>query len=221
MRAGGPSDEASRAAMAELCQVYWPPLYSFLRRRGHSREKAEDLTQDFFVRLLERRSIRAADPARGRFRSFLLTALRRYVINEHERATAAKRGGPQPPLALDFDDAERAYLLGIRSDDTPERAFDRQWATLLIDRALNALRGEYENSGRTQLANALLPYLTDLPPYAEVGGRLGMKEGAVRTALHRLRRRFHAILRRQVADTVRKPEDVNEEMRELIRIVGA
>lgn len=98
IKAGGPSDDPSRAALAELCQLYWPPLYSFLRRHGHSRERAEDLTQGFFVQLLERRSIRAADPARGRFRSFLLTALQRYAINEHKRDTVAKRGGHRPPL---------------------------------------------------------------------------------------------------------------------------
>jgi RNA polymerase sigma-70 factor (ECF subfamily) len=221
--AGGPTDGPSHEALGELCQIYWPPLYGFLRRRGYSREDAQDLTQGFFARFLERKDYRSADPERGRFRGFLLTALRRYVINEHERCTAARRGGPVPPLALDFDDAERTWLLGIRSDDTPERVFDRGWAALTLNRAIARLRAEYDTSGKAAVADALLPCLTDdqARSYRDTADLLGMTEGAVRVAVHRLRRRFGEILWRQVADTVSSPDEVDDEMRELLRVVGS
>ena len=220
--AGGASDAHSRGALTELCQVYWPPLYSYLRRRGHTREEAEDLTQGFFARLLERKDLRTADPVRGRFRGFLLTALKRYVINQHERATAVRRGGPMP-ITLNFDDAERSYAHGLGSDDSPERVFDRKWAALCLDRALASLRAEYHQAGKGPVADVLLPYLTDsgeLPSYREAAARLEMTEGAVKVAVHRLRQRFGAILRLQIADTVLSPADADEEMRELIRVVA-
>ena len=128
--AGHRSDPQAAAALGELCQIYWPPLYSYLRGRGHATEEAQDLTQGFFARLLERQDIRAADPSRGRFRGFLLTALKRYVINEHERGASMRRGGRQVHLALDFEDAERVYALERRNEDTPERVFDRKWAAI-------------------------------------------------------------------------------------------
>jgi len=223
--AGGPSDGAASTALAELCQIYWPPLYSYLRRRGHDREEAEDLTQGFFATLLERQSLQSADPVRGRFRGFLLTALKRYVINEHERATAARRGGPaRLPLTLDFDSAERNYARGLGSGDTPDRVFDRKWAALCIDRALASLRAEYIESGKHSVADALLPYLTDsgqLPSYRAVADQLLMSEGAVKVAVHRLRQRFGSILRQQIADTVLSPADADDELRELIRVVAS
>lgn len=222
--AGGPSDPRARNALAELCQIYWPPLYGYLRRRGHDREEAQDLTQGFFARLLERKDIQSADPARGRFRGFLLTALKRYVINEHERATAIRRGGRLLPLALDFEDAERAYACGLGSEETPDLVFDRKWAAICLDRALMSLREEYREAGKGTMADALLPYLTDsgeLPSYRTVAEQLELSEGAVKVAVHRLRQRFGAILRLQVADTVLSPEDVDDEMRELLRVVAS
>ncbi len=223
--AGGPSKAAASKALAELCHMYWPPLYSYLRRRGHDREEAEDLTQGFFASLLERHGLQSADPARGRFRGFLLTALKRYVINEHERATAARRGGPaRRPLALDFDAAERSYARGLGSGDTPEREFERKWAVLCLDRALERLRAEYHQAGKHAVADALFPYLTDsgaLPPYRTAAAQLLISEGAVKVAVHRLRQRFGAILRRQIEDTVSSAEDADEEMRELLRVVAS
>lgn len=221
--AGGNSDAQTHEALAALCQTYWPPLYSYLRRRGHDREEAEDLVQGFFTRLLERGDIRVADPARGRFRSFLLTALKRYVINEHERTTASKRGGPQPPLSIDFRNAEGGDAFEPRTDDTPERVFDRRWAAISLGRAAERLREESHQSGRGALVDALLPYLTDetdLAPYRAVATRLGLSEGAVKVAVHRLRQRFGAILRLEIADTVLAPQDVDDELRELIRAVS-
>lgn len=223
--AGGQLAGAGSQALAELCQIYWPPLYSYLRRRGYDREEAEDLTQGFFANLLERQGIQSADPARGRFRGFLLTALKRYVINEHERATALRRGGPvRRLLTLDFDDAERCFARGLGSGDTPDREFDRKWAALCIDRALASLRAEYREAGKGRVADALLPYLTDsgpLPPYSAIAQDLLMSEGAVKVAVHRLRQRFGAILRLQIADTVLSPAEVDDEMRELLRVVAS
>ena len=222
--AGHRSDPHAAAALGELCQIYWPPLYSYLRGRGHATEEAQDLTQGFFARLLERQDIRAADPARGRFRGFLLTALKRYVINEHERGASMRRGGRQVHLALDFEDAERVYALERRNEDTPERVFDRKWAAITLDRALQRLRVECELAGKTAEANALLPYLTDtgeLPPYRAVAASLELTEGAVKVAVHRLRQRFGAMLRLEVGETVLEPDEVEDEMRELIRAVSA
>ena len=221
--AGQGSDPHAAGALAELCQIYWPPLYSYLRGHGHSVESAQDLTQGFFARLLERRDIRAADPARGRFRGFLLTALKRYVINERERADSAWRGGRHTHLALDFESAERALTLELHSEDTPDRVFDRKWAAITLDRALQRLRGEWERAGKSAEADALLPYLTDtgeLPPYRAVAANLKLTEGAVKVAVHRLRQRFGAILRLEVEETVLDPGQVEDEMRELIRAVS-
>ena len=223
VNAAARSDPHAAAALGELCQIYWPPLYGYLRGRGHTVEEAQDLTQGFFARLLERQDIRAADPARGRFRGFLLTALKRYAINEHERDTSWRRGGRQAHLALDFEDAERVYARERRNEDTPERIFDRKWAAITLDRALQRLRVEWELGGKTAEANALLPYLTDtgeLPPYRDVAASLGVTEGAVKVAVHRLRQRFGAMLRLEVGETVLAP-DVEDEIRELIRAVSA
>ena len=149
-----------RARWPNCARWYRPPLYAYLRRRGHGREQAEDLTQGFFINLLERRALRAADPERGRFRGFLLTALKRYVINEHERATAARRGGSFP-LRLDFDDAERLYARALSTVESPERVFDRNWALVSLNRALDTLRAEYDDAGKGDLAAALLPVRDD------------------------------------------------------------
>jgi len=222
--AGETSTSDAREALAELCRVYWPPLYTYLRRRGFDPDDAQDLTQGFFTRLLERRDIRSADPTRGRFRSFLLTALKRYVINEHARAVTDKRGGGRAALTLDFAEAELACSADFRGDDAPDRVFDRKWAGITIDMALRRLRAEYDDTGRQALAGALLPYISEagaLAPYKTVAEQLGMTEGAVRVAVHRLRQRFGMILRDEVAQTVLDPALVDDEVRELIRAVSS
>lgn len=217
------SQSQAADALAELCEAYWPPLYAFLRRRGYGPEEAQDLTQGFFARLLETGSIRTADPARGRFRSFLLTALKRYVINEQERSAAARRGGGHAHLSLDFDEAERAYAREPSTEETPERLFNRRWAAIALDRALQRLRAEYVELGDATLADALLPYLTDsgeLPAYRVVAARLEISEGAVKVAVHRMRRRYGGILRSEIAETVLGEEEVEAELRELLRAVS-
>ena len=223
--AGDASDTRAREALAALCQTYWPPLYSYLRRNGHDREDAQDLVQGFFARLLERGDVRTADPARGRFRSFLLTALKRYAINEHERATSAqaRRGSPGRCRSTSTTPSA-ATRIEPRTDDTPERVFDRRWAAISLDRAVQRLREECQQAGHGTHAEVLLPYLTDagnLPPYTVAAQTLGLTEGAVKVGVHRLRRRFGAILRLEIAETVLAPDDVEDEVRELIRAVSA
>jgi RNA polymerase sigma factor (sigma-70 family) len=217
------SDRRTAEALAELCQIYWPPLYGYLRRRGHNPEDAQDLTQGFFARFLERQIVRSADPARGKFRAFLLTALKRYVINEHERAVAARRGGRHVHLALDFEDAERAYIREQHAEETPEQLFDRKWAAITLGRALDRLRDDYDRAGKHAEADILLPYLTEtsqLPSYKDAGVRLGMSEDAIKVAVHRLRRRFGVSLRLEVAETVRHADEIEDEMRDLMRAVS-
>lgn len=221
--AGGAGDGRASAALAELCEIYWPPLYGYLRGRGYRAEEAQDLTQGFFARLLETQAIRSADPARGRFRAFLLTALKRYVINEYERAATARRGGRQVHFQLDFAEAERMFAAERRHQETPDRLFDRKWAAIVLERALVRLRDEYAASGKADVARALLPYLTDstdLQPYRAVAADLGLSEGAVKVAVHRLRQRYGAILRAEVADTVNGEQEVDDELRDLLRAVS-
>jgi RNA polymerase sigma factor (sigma-70 family) len=221
--AGRPTDEHASAALAELCEIYWPPLYGYLRGRGYSAEEAKDLTQGFFARLLETQGIRSADPTRGRFRSFLLTALKRFVINEYERVTAERRGGRHPHLQLDLTEAERTFTAAHRNEETPDRLFDRKWAAIVLERALARLRHEYDAAGKAHVAQALLPYLTestDLPSYRIVAADLGLSEGAVKVAVHRLRQRYGAMLRAEVADTVAGDHDVDAELRDLLKAIS-
>jgi RNA polymerase sigma factor (sigma-70 family) len=220
--AAGDESPQARDALATLCAAYWYPLYVFLRRRGQTAHDAEDLTQGFFSSLLERGALRAADPQRGRFRSFLLTSLQHYVVNEHHRATAAKRGGRVAHEPLDFDRAEARYAIEPRDADTPERAYDRRWTLTLLDRVLVRCKQEYESAGRSELFTRLSPLLTEGAtdrPYAEIARELAMTEGAVKVAAHRLRESYRRLLRAEVADTVSSPDDVDAEIKHLLSAV--
>lgn len=222
--AGGPGDDRASAALAELCEIYWPPLYGYLRGRGYPPEEAQDLTQGFFARLLETQAIRSADPTRGRFRAFLLTALKRFVINEYERATAERRGGRHLHFQLDLTEAERAFAAAHRLEETPDRLFDRKWAAIVLERALARLRAEYAAAGKGHVATALLPYLTestDLLSYRTVAVDLGLSEGAVKVAVHRLRQRYGVMLRAEVAETVSGEQEVDAELRDLLKAISA
>lgn len=212
-------DRSSRAdeALGTLCETYWYPLYAYLRSRGYMPDAAEDLTQAFIARLLEKekRVLRQADPSRGRFRSFLLTALKNFAANEYERSAAVKRGGRVEMLSLDFQTAEGRFLLEPPSEETPERVFDRQWAVTLLDRAMGRLR---DHTNRAELFDRLKMYLTGEQPqvtYAEVAAHLGMSEGAVKVEVHRLRRKFRDLVREEIEQTVTSPDDVQDEMRHL------
>ncbi len=198
-----------------MCQAYWYPLYAFLRRKGHSLEEATDLTQGFFTALLEKGYLADADPERGRFRAFLLTAIIRFAAKERDRATAQKRGGGKPMLSLDFQDGERRYQREPAHHWTPERVFERRWALTLLDRTLARLRHDHEAAGKIAFFEAFKGYLTaDCSPATlrEVGEQLGMTEGAAKVAVHRLRQKYRALLRAEIAQTVDTAEDVEDEL---------
>jgi RNA polymerase sigma factor (sigma-70 family) len=215
LAAGGDlSSTGARDALTTLCETYWYPLYAFLRRRGHAAGEAEDLTQAFFARVLEKRSLQHADPARGRFRSFLLTSLKHFTANEHDREIAKKRGGGTPVLALELQTAEGRFQLEPSTGETPERIFDRQWALTLLDCVIGRLRTEMLQRRKQSLFDALKMYLTGdtQATYAETAARLDMSEAAVKVAVHRLRKRFRELLRDEIAQTVSSPEEIDDEL---------
>ena len=218
LEAGGRSSAGSREALASLCRTYWFPLYAWARRQGHSAPDSEDLTQEFFLRLLDRRYLAAADPGRGRFRNFLAASFRHFAANEYRRAGARKRGGHAPHLPLDFGEAERRYTLEPRDAATPETLFERSWALALLEQALGRLRGEFERAGKGPVFARLKVYLTDTADaasYAALAAELETTEGAVKVAIHRLRRRYRDLLREEIAHTVGDPSEIEGELRHL------
>ena len=217
--AGSDSSPEGRAALESLCGAYWYPLYAFARRGGEDAHGAQDLVQGFFAELLEKDWLRQADRGRGRFRTFLLAAFRHHASHEREKARALKRGGGRAPLPLDFADGEGRYLREPVDDRTPERLFERRWALTLLAASRARLRADHETAGRVDLFEALRGTLvaggTDAP-WAEVGRRLGMSEGAVKVAAHRLRRRYREVLRQAISETVADPSEVDDEIRHLM-----
>jgi len=210
--------EPARAALGELCQLYWYPLYAYLRRRGSSEQDAQDEVQGFFADLLAREALSAADPARGRFRSFLLASLSNHLAHERDRANALKRGGGARPLSIDWLSAEERFRLEPADSDTPERAFERAWAAAVLERTLARLEAEFEAKSRGTLFRALRERIGDsskeIPDTPAVRG-LKMNEQSLRVTLHRLRKRYREILREEIAQTVAQPDDVEEELRAL------
>ena len=205
LAAGGASTEQSREALAALCETYWYPLYVYLRRWGHDVEDAEDLTQGFFARVLEKDLLHVADPKCGRFRSFLLTSLKHYVANERDHAQAQKRGGNVPTLSLEFETARSRYLREPHDESTPESVLDRRWALTVLDRVLIQLRTDFRQRRKEALFERLKVHLVggDSPSSCrETAAELGMSESAVRVAVHRLRRRFGELLRDEIGQTV-------------------
>ncbi len=224
LAAGERDTPGSREALARLCETYWYPLYAFARRWGHTADEAQELTQEFFSRLLEKHYLGDVRPERGRFRSFLLASLKHFLLNERDRALAQKRGGGQAPIPLEIDTAEGRYRLEPVETTTPETVFERRWALTLLERVLQRLGDEYAETGRAQLFDALKGLLTgqsDAPKYAEIGAALGMSDGAVKVAVHRLRRRFGELLRDEIADTVSDPAEIDDEIRYLFKVLGA
>jgi len=214
--AGTAEGTEGRAALETLCAAAWFPLYAFARRGGSPPADAADLVQGFFADLLERQGIAAADPERGRFRTFLLAAFRHFASKERERARALKRGGGRV-LPLDFSDGESRYLAEPVDDRTPESLYERRWALALLDRVLEDLGAAYAG-GRAPLFEVLRPWLAggDPPSHAEAAARLGLSGGAVKVALHRLRKRYRDLLRAAIAETVASPEEVEDEIRHLL-----
>jgi RNA polymerase sigma factor (sigma-70 family) len=213
----------ARQALADLCQAYWYPLYAYLRRRGQSPHEAEDLTQGFIADLLARDFLRDVDPAKGKFRSFLLTALQHYLSNQRDRANRLKRGGKIAHLSLDFHVAESCYLREPAHEVTPERLFERRWALTLLDRVLGELEREVDRGDRGALFERLKPTLTgenDGASYAQIGAELGMTEGAVKVAAHRLRKRYRALLQEEIGRTLADPGEFKEEINALFQALG-
>lgn len=210
-----------RRALEELCGAYWYPVYAFIRRSGQDPDAAQDLAQGFFAQLLEKRTLKAADQERGRFRSFLLTALKFYLSNEQQRERAQKRGGGRAPIPLDAATAEKHYSLEPVQEHTPETLFERRWALALLERSLDRLREELKRSASPERSLRLMGCLTsDDGRYKQLAAELGMSESAVKVAVHRMRRRFGKLLREDVAHTVEGPEKVEEELRHLFEVIG-
>ena len=246
VRAGSSHTSQSRRALAVLCEDYWFPLYAFVRRAGHSADDAQDLTQEFFLRLLAENTIAVADRRRGRFRSFLLGTMKHFLSKQRRCRAARKRGGGVTVFSLDFRDGEDRYGLIEPADyATPERLFERRWAMTLLELVLGRLRDEYDSAGKRQLFERLKPFLagsvgrekpksggesgssaapssisSTTPAYRDIGKELSMSEGAVKTAVHRLRRRYRKLLVEEIARTVDDSESLDDELRELTAALG-
>jgi RNA polymerase sigma-70 factor (ECF subfamily) len=222
LQAGGPSSPPTRAALEKLCEAYWPPLYAFLRRNGSDPHEAKDFVQGFLARLLERNDLESVTPERGRFRSYLLAGLRNYLISDARRMGALKRGGTAPFLSLETADAEGGYAGMALGELSPDEAFDRRWAETVLERAVEALRQEHAAKGKGEVFDVLRPALAGDAPssHAQWARQLGMTQGAVTVAVHRLRGRLRELVRLDVAQTVDSPAAVEEEMRNLLAILS-
>jgi RNA polymerase sigma factor (sigma-70 family) len=222
LRAQSESDPQADAALARLCSLYWYPLYAYVRRKGHSPHDAEDLTQEFFSRLLAKQYLRSADPGKGRFRYFLLGTLEHFLAKEWNRAHRQKRGGGRTILSLDSESAEARYCQELTDTATPERLFDRRWALTLIERALERLREDYATAQQQETFARLQGFISgDKPdmPYTALASHLNTSEGALKVAIHRLRKRYGECLREEVAQTVERPEEIGDEIQYLFRVL--
>ncbi len=218
--AGGPRTEQSERALATLVERYWHPLYAYLRRRGHDAPNAQDLTQAFFARFLEKTTVEDASQERGRFRTFLLTCLDHFVRNEWDKANAQKRGGGQLPVSIDLEAAEGRFAVEPAHERTPEREFERRWALTVLDRALARVEAGFDGEDRAEEFALMRPFLTgELPRGASTAAaeKLGKSPGAFKVAVHRLRRRYGEAVRAEIADTVSSAEEVDDEVQHLLR----
>lgn len=224
LAAASPEEPLRRAALEDLCATYWYPLYAYVRRSGYDADAAADLTQDFFARILEREDLRRVDRERGRFRAYVLAAMKHLLVNRRASGRAAKRGGGRVPVSIDVEDAEVRFDREPRDERTPEAAFERAWAEAAIARAFERLREEQTRIGRGGLFDDLTPALIgteDGLPYAEVAARHRTSENAVKVAVHRLRGRLGELLREEVGGTVAGHADVEAEIRALFEALGA
>jgi len=216
--AGRGSSPAADVALEELCRTYWFPLYVYVRRQTATREDAEDLTQAFFARFLEKNYLEKLTAQKGRFRAFLLAALKHFLANEWDRANRQKRGGGMAPLSLDWQDADARYQIEPADNASPDKLYDRAWAVTLLEKVLGRLRDENAVPEQAKQFDQLRGYLmvgTSAIPYGEAASRLNVSEGAVRVAVHRLRRRYRELLREEISQTLSDPTQVDEEMRTL------
>jgi DNA-directed RNA polymerase specialized sigma24 family protein len=217
---GNPTADA-RHALAALCQTYWNPVYAFIRRRGHTPDQAQDLTQGFFALLLEKQFLRDVDQQRGRFRSFLLAAVKHFLANERDRAHASKRGGGRLPISIDVLEAESWYAPAAVETTTPERLFERRWALSVLEHVMARLRAEYSAMGKGEQFDRLEGLLAkDADARCEaLALDMGVSAGALRMSLHRLRRKYRHILRKEIAETVSTPAEIDEEIRFLMSVL--
>jgi RNA polymerase sigma-70 factor (ECF subfamily) len=218
LSAGRSDTTRSRDALARLCQTYWYPLYAYVRRRGHSAHDAQDLTQEFFARLLEKQSLASADPNRGRFRSFILTAMNNFLAQEWEKSHAQKRGGRVEIFSLDLAQAEQRYDLEPSTSETPDKGFDKKWALALLESVMTQLKQEYKQENKSDIFVALKQTLTgsrESQPYADLAKHLGTTEANIKVTVHRLRKRYRELLQTEIANTVDSSEEIKEEMRHL------
>jgi RNA polymerase sigma factor (sigma-70 family) len=218
LAAGKGASADAQKALAALCQTYWYPLYAYVRRRGHQPVEAQDLTQEFFARFLEKHYLHAADPERGRFRSYLLVAFKRFLSKERDRTRAKKRGGGRKTIPLDFERGENRYSHEPAHELTAERIYEQRWAMTLLDRVFARLRDEFDHAGKRNEFDHLKGFLTGeaaVISHRELAADLEMSEGAVRVAVHRLRRRYRDLVREEIAQTVAGPDVVDEELRDL------
>src|SRR5215470_983853 len=218
--AGDPHRKEARSALVSLCESYWYPLYAYLRRRGYPADRAQDLTQEFFVRVLEGRYLDRVDPEKGRFRCFLLTSLKFFVADEEDRQRAGKRGGGQL-VPLEFSSGEERYQREPAHDETPERIFERRWALAVLDRVVERLRDEFVQHGRPEHFERLKVFLLGQSdaPYAALAREMNTSEGALKVAIHRLRKRYRELFRQEIADTVADAAEVESELRFLATVL--
>ncbi|MBE0542013.1 MAG: sigma-70 family RNA polymerase sigma factor [Verrucomicrobia bacterium] len=218
LSAGRKSSPQSDRALSELCQTYWYPLYAYVRHRGHSKEDAEDLTQAFFARFLEKNYLEGLSAERGKFRAFLLASLKHFLANEWDKSQTQKRGGGALHLSLDWQSADARYHLDPPDPTSPDRLYDRDWALALLERVIARLREECAADGKAELfeqAKDCLMVGDAAIPYAQAAEKLRLNEGAVRVAVHRLRKRYRELLRDEIAQTLSDPAQVKEELRSL------
>jgi len=223
LQASCDDDTATRTALAKLCRAYWFPLYVFIRRQGHNPHDAQDLVQSFFARLLEKKYVKDADPQKGRFRTFLLTALKGFLANEWDKARRLKRGGGIQVVSLNEEDTEQRFRSEPSDDVSPEKAYERRWAMTLLQRAHDQLESELRAEGKTALFKTLEPFLSgekSQKTSAEIGRDLGVSENVVNVTVHRLRKRYRQLLIEEIAQTVSGPGEIDEEIRELFAALG-
>jgi len=221
--AGQTDSPQATEALERLCRTYWYPLYAYVRRQGYSPEDAQDLTQEFFARLLEKNYFAKADRDRGKFRTFLLGSLKNFLVNEWKRAGRLKRGGGVEFLFIDANVAEDRYATESANESNPDAAYEQLWAVTLIEQVLTRLRQEFKAADKARLFEELKGFIwgdKSTVSYAEIAGHLNLTEGTVKVAVHRLRQRFRELLRAEVAHTVVRPEDIDGELRHLISVAS-
>ncbi len=221
LAAGHNSTPRAQDALAQLCGTYWYPLYAYVRRHGYSANDAQDLTQGFFVNFLEKRSVSHAAREKGRFRSFLLGALKHFLADEHDKAAAQKRGVGRIVVSWDQKCAEERFGNEPADELSPDKLYERHWAMTVLERAAGRLRAQFEDEGRSRLYDGLRRYVTGeqaAPSYAETAARLGLSENAVKSAIFRLRRRYHELVREEVAHTVADEKELEDEIRHLMDV---